>query len=71
MAMAFYFAVFDLAVIWSGLCDEATLQQAETDWDANLASDSHMPCTTHKQNPENYDDTKRFLLGRFLTSPSS
>lgn len=60
--MAFYLAVFDLAVLWSELCNEATFQQAGTGQDANMARDSHMPCTTHRQNPESYDDTERFLF---------
>lgn len=60
--MTFYFAVFDFAALWSELCNEATLQQARTGQDANVARDSHMPCTTHKQTPESYDDTKRFLF---------
>lgn len=60
--MAFYLAVFDLAVLWSELCNEATFQQAGTGQDANVARDSHMPCTTHRQNPESYDDTERFLF---------
>lgn len=62
MAMAFYFAVFDLAVLWPEFCEEATILQARTGWDANVACDSHMPCTTHRENPEDYDDAKRFLF---------
>lgn len=36
--MAFYLAVFDLAVLWSELCNEATFQQAGTGQDAKNKS---------------------------------